>query len=61
MVSITVSRAICTVCTKNANGLYKQTKIHYENKCYSSGAGEFEDPPMTRNGELHLTTPQLNK
>ena len=24
MVSIAVSRAICTVCTKNANGLYKQ-------------------------------------
>ena len=102
MVCITVSRAICTVCTKNANGLYREIyesyttktnviaaareslKIHQwpgmENficvdvwfffsdlRCdwvnpvttqiqpsHSSGVGEFEDPPMTKNGELHL-------
>ena len=31
MVPITVSRAICTVCTKNANGLYK--RIYQERFC----------------------------
>ena len=43
------------------HGLYQKCqwslqakKLHYKNKCYRSGAGEFGDPPMTRNGELHL-------
>ena len=31
MVPMTVSRAICTVCTKNANGLYK--RIYQERFC----------------------------
>ena len=45
MVCITVSRAICTVCTKNANGLYK--RIYQQRLCVCIRVYGLPPPPSS--------------